>query len=128
MIDVAAAILFDEKGRVLICQRSSGDCAGLWEFPGGKREINEGWTECLERECREELGVQIEVGELYDDFCYAYPQKTIHFRFYRAKIVAGEILRHVHSSIVWVAKRDLNGFVFCPADERLIERLSAEDD
>ena len=128
MIDVAAAILFDENGRILICQRSLGDCAGLWEFPGGKREINEEWTECLERECREELGVQIEVDELYDEFCYAYPQKMIHFRFYRAKIVVGEILRNVHSSIVWVAKRDLNCFVFCPADERLIERLSAEND
>ena len=128
MIDVAAAILFDEKGRILICLRSSGDCAGLWDFPGGQREINEGWTECLERECREELGVQIEVDELYDEFCYAYPQKMIHFRFYRAKIVVGEILRNVHSSIVWVAKRDLNCFVFCPADERLIERLSAEND
>ncbi|MBP3752770.1 MAG: NUDIX domain-containing protein, partial [Pyramidobacter sp.] len=42
MIDVAAAIIYDEQGRMLICRRmDAGDCAGLWEFPGGKREHGE---------------------------------------------------------------------------------------
>ena len=128
MIEVTAAILSDEAGRILICQRGTGDCAGLWEFPGGKRERGEDWPECLVRECREELGVQIEVGELYDEFCYAYPRRTIHFRFYDAKIVSGELSKCVHTRLVWVEKRDMKDYEFCPADERLIARLSSEHD
>ena len=127
MIEVAAAILSDEGGSILICQRdNTGDCAGLWEFPGGKRNKGEDWPECLARECREELGVLIEIGELYDEFCYAYPKRTIHFRFYRAKITSGELCRRVHSCLVWVERKNLKDFDFCPADERLIARLSSE--
>ena len=128
MIEVAAAILHDDAGSVLICQRDGkDDCAGLWEFPGGKREHGEDWHECLVRECREELEIQIEVGELYDEFCYAYPEKTIHFRFYLAKIVSGVPCRRVHSQLVWAAKKILNEYAFCPADEQLVARLSAEE-
>lgn len=128
MIEVAAAILHDDAGRVLICRRNgTDDCAGLWEFPGGKREKSEDWTECLVRECREELDIQIEVGELNDEFCYSYPQKNIHFRFYQAKIVTGVPCRRVHSQVIWVAKKNLNEYEFCPADKQLVARLSAEE-
>ncbi len=53
MIEVAAAILRDSQGRILICQRREGDsCAGLWEFPGGKREASESWECCVARASR----------------------------------------------------------------------------
>ena len=61
MIHVAAAVLFDRRGRILIAQRPAGKhLAGSWEFPGGKIEPGETRTAALARELKEELGVTIE--------------------------------------------------------------------
>lgn len=62
MLHVAAVILRrDEK--VLICRRGpGGSCGNLWEFPGGKVEPGESPADCARRECREELGVEVELG------------------------------------------------------------------
>jgi 8-oxo-dGTP diphosphatase len=65
-MDVVAAV-FTDGDRVLACRRRAGlAAAGLWEFPGGKREDGESPTAALEREIAEEFGVEIEVGELLD--------------------------------------------------------------
>jgi len=63
IIDVAAGLVFRE-GKVLITQRHAGaHLGGLWEFPGGKREPDEAFEACLQRELREELGIEVVVGE-----------------------------------------------------------------
>ena len=60
MILVSAAIIRNTAGEILICQRGAGgSCAFLWEFPGGKQEAGEKAADCLVRECREELGIEI---------------------------------------------------------------------
>jgi A/G-specific adenine glycosylase len=75
--DVTAAVIMDEDGRVLIAQRPpDGMLGGLWEFPGGKREPGESLTDCLRREIREELAVEIAVGEQIGTVRHAYS----HFR------------------------------------------------
>ena len=127
MIDVAAAIIYDEQGRMLICRRmDAGDCAGLWELPGGKREHGESMAQCLVRECREELGVVLDIGTLYEEFVYSYPAKTIHFCFYKASIASGQVSINVHSEVKWVLPSQLAAYHFCPADEKLVERLASE--
>ena len=61
-IDVAAALIF-RSGKLLITQRpADAHCGGLWEFPGGKRKPDETFEQCLVREIREELGVEVSVG------------------------------------------------------------------
>ena len=62
MLQVSAGAIFRSDGRVLLCQRGYGDCAGLWEFPGGKRELGEDACACLER--RWLLGEEIQLEEL----------------------------------------------------------------
>src|ERR1019366_4764992 len=85
VIDVAAALVFRE-GKLLITQRHAGaHLGGLWEFPGGKREPDETFPECLIRELREELGIEVEVGELVESLTHAYPKKTVHLKFYRCR-------------------------------------------
>ena len=80
IIDVAAAIIHDNKGKILICRRGSGgSCAYLWEFPGGKREAGETMQECVIRECREELTVNLKTDVKYAEFFYSYPDRDIHF-------------------------------------------------
>ena len=62
IVDVAAALVFRE-GKLLITQRhAEAHLGGLWEFPGGKRELNETFETCLKRELREELGIEVAVG------------------------------------------------------------------
>jgi 8-oxo-dGTP diphosphatase len=61
---VVAAVILDPVGRVLAAQRADPpELAGGWEFPGGKVDPGEGEIEALVRECREELGVEVGVGE-----------------------------------------------------------------
>src|SRR5438132_14172490 len=82
-IEVAAGLVFRD-GQLLITQRPRDDHLGdLWEFPGGKREPGETLEQCLRRELREELGIEIAVGELLDFVTHEYPEKTVHLKFYR---------------------------------------------
>src|SRR5712671_2283690 len=82
-IEVAAGLVL-RNGRLLITQRRSQDhLGGLWEFPGGKRERQETFEDCVRRELKEELGIEVEVGELFDSLTYDYPEKSVYLRFYR---------------------------------------------
>ena len=83
VIEVAAGVIFRDS-RVLITQRRKDDhLGGLWEFPGGKREPSESYEDCLRRELREELGIEVEVGEVLASLTHAYPDKTVHLEFFR---------------------------------------------
>lgn len=124
IINVAAAIIYDLNGKILICQRDdSGNCANLWEFPGGKCNPQENMEECLFRECREELDVDIEVLGLFDELTYEYPDRTIHFKFFRARIRSGTPRLIVHEDMKWVLKREMEKYAFCPADHGVVEKL-----
>lgn len=129
MIEVAAVIVRDETGRILICRRGAGGhCAYLWEFPGGKREAGESLADCAVRECREELGVTVTLGELYDRSQYTYPDKALAFSFFTGRVADGTPALHVHSGMCWVRPDELAGFSFCPADTALVQRLMREAD
>ena len=126
MVEVAAALIFQE-GRFLICQRGGGgSCANLWEFPGGKREAGETLEECLVRECREELGVEVAVGDCYFQTTHRYPERTVALSFYWARICAGSLQQRVHQAVRFVLPEELENYSFCPADETLIQRLKEE--
>src|SRR3954447_23330114 len=82
-LEVSAALLF-HKGKLLITQRKRGThLAGLWEFPGGKREAGETPEECLRRELREELSIETAVHELIEEIVHDYPERSVHLKFFR---------------------------------------------
>ena len=88
-IDVAAGFVFRD-GKLLITQRhAEAHLGGLWEFPGGKREPDETFEKCLARELREELGIEVFVGELVESLTQEYAEKTVHLRFYRRDVHCG---------------------------------------
>src|ERR1035438_10315377 len=90
VIEVSAALLF-HNGKLLITQRhAKSHLGGLWEFPGGKREPNETFEQCLVRELREELGIEVEVGGLFEDISHAYAEKTVRLKFFICKLISGE--------------------------------------
>ncbi len=124
MIHVAAAILKNERGEILICQRrGEGSCAYLWEFPGGKLEPHETLEECLIRECREELAVDIAVKGKFAETTFQYAEAAIAFTFFYGEIIGGTPRMDVHKDIRWVSPGELRNFKFCPADVEIVERL-----
>ena len=125
-IEVAAAIL-RRNGHIFLCRRGEGGiCAHLWEFPGGKLEEGETPEDCLIRECREELQVEIKIDGLYEQFDYDYPDRSIRFYFFDARITQGEPQLKVHTQAAWLWPRELALYEACPADVELIKKLSCE--
>ena len=126
VIDVAAALVV-RGGRLLITQRyADAHLGGLWEFPGGKREVDETFEECLMRELREELGIEVAVGELVESLTHAYPEKTVHLKFYRCRWVKHEPQALGCSAFKWVSAAELEDYAFPAADSRLLNKLQRE--
>jgi 8-oxo-dGTP diphosphatase len=124
MIHVSAAIIHNDKGEVLICQRGpGGNCEFLWEFPGGKQEPDETSEDCLLRECREELNVEIGIDDLFAETAYAYPDREIAFAFFDAHIVSGTPKMDVHNDMKWILPEDMSKYDLCPADITVIKKL-----
>lgn len=125
MIDVAAAILVQAE-RVLIGRRRAGARrGGLWEFPGGKIRAGETPQQGLRREIKEELGIDIEVGELFGESVYPYPDQTVRLMAYRCTMMGGRLVLNDHAQLVWAAAGELDRYCFCPADLVLVDRLRA---
>jgi mutator protein MutT len=125
-IDVAAALIF-RQGKLLITQRpEGGHLAGMWEFPGGKREADETFEQCLRRELREELGIEVEVRELVEAITHAYPERTVHLRFFRCTWLEHEPRALGCSDFRWVSLDELGRYEFPAADARLLEKLARE--
>jgi mutator protein MutT len=127
-IEVSAALVF-RNGRLLITQRhADSHLGGCWEFPGGKREPGETFEQCLAREIREELGVEITVGELFDEVFHTYPEKSVHLKFFRCSLSAGEPQPLDCAAVKWIGPAGLEEHPFPAADARLIEKLKAAAD
>ena len=126
-IEVSAALIFRD-GKILITQRhAKSHLGGLWEFPGGKRESDETFEQCLVREIREELGIEVEIGELFEEISHTYPEKTVRLKFFICKLVSGKLRPLDCAAFKWVEKAELGDFEFPAADERLLEKLRAYD-
>ena len=124
LVEVVAALVQDEKGHYLITQRRKGShLAGLWEFPGGKREADESLEEALRRELAEELSARFAVGQRVETVRWEYPERTIVIHFYRCRLESGTIEPREDQAIAWVAPERLSDFDFPPADRDLIARL-----
>ena len=125
MLEVVAA--FIRRGdEFLACQRPAHKARGLqWEFAGGKVEPGETKAQALARECREELGVELAVGEPVTEVTYRYPDVTVHLTLLSAAITAGEPRKLEHADIRWMTPAEAKDYPFCPADRVFLERLEA---
>ncbi|NLM39638.1 MAG: (deoxy)nucleoside triphosphate pyrophosphohydrolase [Firmicutes bacterium] len=124
-VPVMAAIIRHE-GKILICQRKSGALAGKWEFPGGKLENGESPEECLVREIREELDVEIEVERIYKAVNMHYSHGDFLLLSYLAKLVSGEISLVVHQDYAWVEPRRLMEYDLSKANIPIAQSLAEE--
>lgn len=123
MIEVSAALIFHHRRLLITQRRADAHLGGLWEFPGGKREAGETFEQCLIREIREELGVEISVGELFEEITHSYEEKTVRLKFFLCQLIRGEPHPLGCAAIKWIKTSELAGYTFPAADARLLEKL-----
>jgi mutator protein MutT len=122
VVEVVAAVI-ERSGRILITRRPAGaHLAGLWEFPGGKREPGELPVTALEREILEELGARVTVGDVIETVEWRYPEKRVRISFFRCAL-DGEPAPPEALEMAWVAPGELSRYEFPAADAALIARL-----
>lgn len=123
MLDVVAALIWNED-KFLICQRPATKARALmWEFVGGKVEKGETKEEALIRECQEELGITLNVGDIFMEVIHEYPDITIRLTLFNATIAAGIPQMLEHNDIEWITPSEIPNYQFCPADEEILSRL-----
>ncbi len=122
-VNVVGAFLQNGE-EILICRRPKNKAqALLWEFAGGKVEAGETRQKALVRECKEELGVLIEVGKELCSVSYDYPEVTVNLTVFFATLQKGEPKCLEHEEIRWIMVEQIDSFEFCPADVEIIEKI-----
>jgi 8-oxo-dGTP diphosphatase len=123
LVIVGAAIVVD--GRVLGCERAEPpEAAGKWEFPGGKVEPGESDVAALVRECAEELGVQVAIGDrIGEDIPLAHGRAVL--RVWLARLLSGTPEPLEHASLRWFGPDDLDSVPWLPADAPIVAELSS---
>ena len=124
IIRVTAAII-EKDGKILIAKRKQNDnlFSGFWEFPGGKIEEGETPEECMARELKEELDIEVEVGELIKSSKHQYPHGEFELLAYKVTHIRGKIVLNDHDEIKWVTIDEMPNFSFPPADTPIIHYL-----
>jgi 8-oxo-dGTP diphosphatase len=126
-VTVVVAAVIEEDDCFLVTRRQSGvHLAGMWEFPGGKIHPEESHSAALERELREELGVDADVGALMYETTHTYPDVTVALYFYRCRLL-GDPRPLLGQEMRWVRREELRTLGLPPADKELIDRLSGID-
>jgi mutator protein MutT len=121
-LDVVAAVV-ERDGCFLLTRRQAGvHLAGLWEFPGGKVAPGESHEHALRREMQEELGTDVEVGEVVSRAAHAYDDRHVTLHFYKCGL-SGIPMPQLGQEMRWVPRAELRTLGFPPADEELIEIL-----
>ena len=132
-IEVVAAVIRDDEGRIFATQRGYGEWKDWWEFPGGKIEPGESREQALRREIREELAADIEVGELLRTIDYDYPQFHLTMHCFKCRLKEQSPMTNEQSSFTlleheaarWLMPSELPSVRWLPADIELIEELKS---
>ena len=122
IVKVVAAIIINNK-QILATQRGYGEFKDGWEFPGGKIELGETPQEALEREIKEELDTEIEVGDYLQTVEYDYPSFHLSMYCFFCTIKSGELVLKEHEAAKWLTVENLDSVDWLPADKGLIEQI-----
>ncbi len=122
-INVVAAVIM-KGGKVFATQRGYGEFKDGWEFPGGKVEAGESPEEALRREIREELEVEVNVGDLIDTIEYDYPAFHLSMKCYACTIAGGSPHLLEHEAARWLSADLLDSVAWLPADITLIPKIA----
>ncbi|MDY6786380.1 MAG: A/G-specific adenine glycosylase [Cyanobacteriota bacterium] len=121
---IGVAVIGNDRGQILIDRRpEEGLLGGLWEFPGGKIEPGETVQECIKREIKEELGIEIEVGESIMSLDHAYTHFRVTLHVYDCRHVSGEPQAIECQEVRWVTLDEMESYPFPKANSKIIAAL-----
>jgi 8-oxo-dGTP diphosphatase len=121
---LVTAALIREEDRILIAQRGRSKRFGWkWEFPGGKVRVNETPEDCLQREIKEELNLEIQVEKHFCTTHHRYSDFDIELIAFWCSIVGGELKLEEHEQVRWVTVQEMKHYSFVEADLNLIAAL-----
>lgn len=123
-LTIVTAAIIEDNGKILISQRKPETHKGLkWEFPGGKLEEDETPEECIVREIKEELGLEIETRGIFDVIYHKYSSKTVLLLVYKCKVKGGQARAIDCNDFKWVDATDLEQFDYPEADLPIVKKL-----
>ena len=122
-IEVVAAIIHDDQGRIFATQLGYGEWKDWWEFPGGKMETGETPEEALQREIWEELETRIVVERFVETVEWDYPQFHLTMHCYLCRVESGHLELKEHEAAKWLNKDELESVNWLPADRELVREL-----
>lgn len=122
-IEVVAAIIHDDEGRIFATQRGYGDWKDWWEFPGGKMEPGETPEEALLREIWEELETRIVVERLVKTVEWDYPKFHLTMHCFLCHIESGHPVLLEHEAARWLKQGKLDDVNWLPADRIVVDEL-----
>ena len=121
---IGVGVVLNKAGEVLIDQRlEEGLLGGMWEFPGGKQEKGEAIEACIARELREELAIEVAVGEELITVDHAYSHKKLRFIVHLCDWLSGDPKPLASQQVRWVSPAQLSDYPFPAANARIIEAL-----
>ncbi len=123
---VVAALIRDGDKFMIFQRPSCKTRAFQWEFVGGKVEEGETLEEGLIRECMEEIGVKIKVGDIFTEVDHTYPDIDIHLTLFNAEISEGEVTMIEHNDIRCITPDEIDNYEFCPADDEILKKIKNE--
>ena len=125
-IEVVAAIICDGD-KMFATQRGYGEWKDWWEFPGGKMETGESPQEALQREIKEELATEIEVGELVTTVEYDYPKFHLTMHCFVCRIKTGQLTLTEHEAAKWLTMETIDTVKWLPADKEVVDILKRQN-
>jgi 8-oxo-dGTP diphosphatase len=122
--NVAAGILCDAAGRILIAERLGGGVFnGLWEFPGGKIGADETSLEALSRELAEELGIEVTACASFMNLRHEYDDRIVTIEFFIVSEWNSDPVGREGQALRWVPRENLDAEELLPADVPVVEAL-----
>lgn len=123
LLEVVAAIIRDDEGRIFATQRGYGAMKDGWEFPGGKMEAGETPEQALKREIREELTAEIDVDNFLCTVEWDYPDFHLTMHCYWCRVKSGTLILKEHEAARWLTIDQLDSVAWLPADREVIKKI-----
>jgi mutator protein MutT len=121
---IGVAVIWNDDRQILIDKRKAGGAmGGLWEFPGGKIEAGETTIDCILREIKEELEIEISVGDLLIEIDHTYPTLRVILTVHNCKYLSGEPQPIECDEIRWVEPHELDRYEFPAANIQIINAI-----
>ena len=122
-INVAAAIITKDNKYFIAKRNKNKHLGGLYEFPGGKQDVNETLQQTVIREIKEELNIHVQVGNKLGEEHYKDDKINVHLHYFFCKIISGDIILNEHEDSAWVSKEEFKNYNFAEGDSDIISLL-----